>query len=36
MRNKIWRPVNTYGLIFLGAISAFVLIYALILLAYGL
>lgn len=34
MKNtRVWRPVNTYGIIFLGAISAFVLIYTLISLA---
>lgn len=30
MRNKIWRPVNTYGLIFIGAIASSVLTYAII------
>lgn len=30
MRNKIWRPVNTYGLLFIGVCVSFVFIYAIV------
>ena len=28
MSNKIWRPLNTYGLVFIGACVSFGLIFA--------
>ena len=29
MRNKIWRPLNTYGLLFVGFVTGTVITYAL-------
>jgi hypothetical protein len=30
MSKKIWRPLNTYGLIFIGVVASAVILYAII------